>query len=425
MDLMKLVLEKYVFKEVATPFALAMLVMVIIMLIQRMIQITEWVVNRGVPLLRVFQMVCLMLPFFLTIVTPVALLLATLLVVNRLSADSEITVMKAVGISIARLLAPVLVLGVLCTVMTAFLSLYAIPRAAEWTNEMKLEIARTSVRAAIKLKGFVNLGSNLTIYVDAMENETLKGVMIAQTQTEKEKIEGTETVYVFAKQGRMDLDPEHLKNNLQLTDGEIQTSDRNGKIFRSIKFDVFDVKIDLEEKKQGGKVERGSHIELMNIADLDRKKEDLSKRLREVQSSKPQTKATRLAAERYRVALRQIEISRYQKFSLPFACLILALWGIPLGIQPPRTTRHQGIITSIALTMIYYIMVSGGKMMAVKGFMPPFWALWGPNVIVVLSGIFFFHRVLNDRPLPTSVAATWVAEWVARFVDRFQRESRQ
>jgi len=132
LDLMKLVLEKYVFKEVATPFALAMLVMVIIMLIQRMIQITEWVVNRGVPLLRVFQMVCLMLPFFLTIVTPVALLLATLLVVNRLSADSEITVMKAVGISIARLLAPVLVLGVLCTVMTAFLSL---KRNAQRSND--------------------------------------------------------------------------------------------------------------------------------------------------------------------------------------------------------------------------------------------------------------------------------------------------
>jgi len=421
---MKLVLQRYVFKEVATPFALAMLAMVIIMLIQRMIQITEWVVNRGVPLLYVFQIIALMLPFFLTIVTPVALLLATLLAINRLSADSEITVMKATGISVARLFTPVLFLGLLSTVGTAFLSLYIIPRAADWSDTLMKNLTRTSARAAVRVKGFVQLGSRMTLYVDAMEDDTLKGVMLARMGSKKRKnVEGPETVIALAKEGRITSDPDKLVNYLKLEDGQIQTSDWDGKIFRYIKFDTLNVKIDLENADKKGGVERGTDFELMDISTLGRKKEEYAGRLKEIKAKGSKTKSDKMAADRYRVALRQIAISIHQKFSLPFACLILALWGIPLGIQPPRTTRNQGVVTGIMLTMVYYVLVSGGKILAVKGVIPTFWALWGPNLVVMLSGLYFLYRVSNDRPLPFAVATAWVAEKSAVIAGKFRRET--
>ena len=418
---MRRVLERYVFREVAAIFFIAMIVMVTLMLIQSMIQVTEWVVNRGVPIFYVLKMVLLMLPFFLIIVMPVALLLATLLAVNRLSSDSEITAMKAAGFSVARLFGPVVSLGALCTVITVLLSLYAIPTAAEWTEKMKVDLVRISARAGIQVKRFIKMGSGLTVYVDAVENDKLKGVMLAQIDNKNMQTEGPNITMVFAKEGRITPDPELFVNYLHLTDGEIQVSEWDEEIFRSIKFDTFDIKIEVEQERKGKKLERGSYIELMSLAKLKRKEVEYAARLRDAQSTAPRSKTARTAVERYRVALRQIDISRHQKFSLPFACLILALWGIPLGIQPPRTTRHQGVVTSIFLTLVYYFLVSGGKIMAVKGLIAPIWALWGPNIIVVLSGLTFLYRAVNDRPLPLATAAARVAEWAARLAERYSK----
>jgi lipopolysaccharide export system permease protein len=422
---MRLTLERYTFKEVVVPFCLAVLIMVILMLIQRMILVTEWVVNRGVPIIYVLKTLALMLPFFLTLGIPVALLLATLLAVNRLSADSEITAMKAAGISVTSLLPPVIVLGVLCTAATAFLSFFIIPRASEYSKELKN--VRTVARAGLKEKGFVEVGSQFFIYVDSMEKDLLKGVMLARVNSVKKDVEGRDQldeIFIFGKEGHITADPDLPINYLHLDDGEIQTFEKEEKVFRSIKFGSFDFKIDTSKEKTPG-LEGGAAFELMDMTTLEQKKAEITSRLNQVNSADPNDKMAQLAQKRFHVALRQIEIARYQKFSLPFACIILALWGVPLGIQPPRTTRHQGIVTSIFLTLTYYALVSGGKILAVKGFILPFWALWGPNFIVILSGAWLIHRVANDRSLPLSNVTARIAEWGSLLNNKIPREKPQ
>jgi len=422
---MKSILERYTFREVVTPFSLAVLVIVILMLIQRMILITEWVVNRGVPLIYVLQLIGLMLPFFLTLVIPVALLLATLLAVNRLSADSEITALKAAGISVTRLLPPVILLGVLCMAITAFLNFSFIPRAAEYSHKLSVEVARKSARAAINEKGFVQIAPKVVMYVDSMEGDVLKGIMLARFNSKKKNTDASDQIdeiFVFAREGRIALDPHGLEDQLHLTDGEIQTFERDKDVFRSIKFGTFDSRIELnDEKDKSGGIERGTAFEVMDLSTLKKKKVEINDRLNKAKAEPGNDKAAQMARRRFRVAIRQIDIARHQKYSLPFACVILALWGVPLGIQPPRTTRHQGIITSIFLTLAYYVMVSGGKILAVKGFIPAFWALWSPNFIVFISGVWFIYRVANDRPMPLSNATARIAEWGAAVAARFRR----
>lgn len=422
---MRLVFEKYVLKEVAIPFLISILVMMILMLIQRMILITEWVVNRGVPFIYVLQMLGLTMPFFLTIVTPVALLFATLLAVNRMSADSEVIAMKASGMSIARLFVPVLSLGFICALSTAFLTLYGIPRAAEYSDKLKYEIAKKSARAGVMVKDFVKMGPDMTIYVDAIENDTLKGVLLAKTSSKKKKETGPDNIFVFAKEGTIAADSEMLINYLHLKDGEIQILDKKKKSFREIHFGKFDIKIDLTEEQKQDEVERGTMYELMDLQSLGERENELQKKLKELKAVSPQPQNAKAMVDRYKVAIRQIRLSRHQKFALPVACFILALWGIPLGIQPPRTTRHQGIVTSIALTLIYYVLVSGGKILSVKGFIPAPLALWTPNVIVVLTGILFIYLTANDMPLPLTTTAGRIEEWFRSIVEKHNRKSKK
>ena len=341
--------------------------------------------------------------------------LATLLAVNRMSADSEIIALKAAGISIARLFYPVVIIGLLCTLGTGLMTLHIIPRSVEWSEKLKVELVRTSARAGVRVKGFVGMGDMTTLYVDAIEGDVLKGVMLARTASKKKNAEGPNTIFVFAKEGHMTSDPDELINYLRLRDGEIQAADWDGKIFRKISFGAFDVKIDLTKKEKKESVERGTMFELMDLKTLKKREKEIKAKLAELKGKKK----TKAAIERYNVALRQIEISRHQKFSLPIACLILALWGIPLGIQPPRTTRHQGVITSIFLTLTYYVVVTGGKILAVKGHIPASIALWAPNALVVTSGVVFIYLVSNDKPLPLSAAMGRAEEIYSVIAEKF------
>jgi len=420
---MKLLVERYVLKEVAAPFALTMSAMIIIMLIQRMIKITDWVVNRGVPLGYVMKLLALLLPFFLTMITPAALLLATLLAVNRMSSDSEITALKASGISVARLLPPVIFLGALCAIATAFLNLYLIPHSARLTERIKTDLLQSSARTLLSAKSFVPVGSGITIYVDDIKGGVLRGVMVAGSRGGGKG--GAQDISIFAKKGKITSDTKAMANYLRLEDGGIHVSEANNDIFRYISFDEFDMKIDLFESG-GGDIERGSRFVLMGMDALARREGEIKEKLRKLEESTYKGDETaRMARQRYRVALREIGVARHQKLSLPFACLILALWGIPLGIQPPRSSRNQGIVTSIGLTLAYYVLVNGGKMAAVRGYLPPPLAVWGPNAIVMITGSWFLFRVSRDRPIPLSSALERVSEFAMRVRSKFGGDKTQ
>lgn len=409
------ILRRYILREVAAPFGLALLVLVTLLVLQKIIQITDWVVNCGVGLLDMLSLIGLILPYFLVLIIPMALLFATLLAVNRLSADSEITAMKAGGIGIGGLFPPVFALGVLCTALTGFLNLYLVPRAMVWSEKLMFDIARTSARAAVRVKSFRDITPGVTIYVDAIREDVLEGVLISELEGHKIGPSDTGAIFVAAREGRLVSNAADLTNYFLLTDGSIHTTDREGKVYRKIDFGRYDFKISIKQEKEKG-IEKGSQFEVMDLPTLRHKRAEY---LREFnQASAKKDEASIQKARSYSIALAQIGISYHQKFSLPFACLILALWGIPLGIQPPRSTRHQGVVTSIVLSVIYYLLVSGGKIMATRFVIGPAVAVWMPNAVVLASGLEFLRRAARDRPLPLAKIVENITGFFSRIISR-------
>lgn len=410
------ILRRYIFHEVVTLFALALLVLVTLLIIQRIIQITEWVVNRGVGLGTMLSLVVLLLPYFLVIVTPMALLLATLLAVNRLSSDCEIIAIKASGISINSLFPPVLMLGSICTVITLFFTLYLVPQARVWTENIMFDIARSGAKSAVRVKNFHEITPGMVIYVDDVEDDKLKGVLLAQSGSGKNiESKDVESVLVTAREGEFVSDDDKLENYLFLYDGAIHVRGVDGQTYREITFSKYSFKIDIETQRKRG-IERGSEFEVMSIESLRSRYNEYLAKYEE--SSKGSDEISIEKSRAYRTALAQIEVSLHQKFSIPFACLVLALWGIPLGIQPPRASRYQGVVMSIALAILYYLLVSGGKILAARFLVTPAFAMWLPNMVVLVSGIYFLRRAGADKPMPFSETIVNISETVKRFLQK-------
>src|SRR5665647_2869316 len=117
----KRILFLYIVREISSLFLLGIVIFTLVLLMGRLITLTDLVVSHGVPFADVSRMILYLVPSFLVFTIPMAFLLAVLLAFGRLSADNEIVVIKASGISLIQMLPPVIV----CAVVAVLLALGA------------------------------------------------------------------------------------------------------------------------------------------------------------------------------------------------------------------------------------------------------------------------------------------------------------
>ena len=103
-------------------------------------------------------------------------------------------------------------------------------------------------------------------------------------------------------------------------------------------------------------------------------------------------------------------IEFHRRFSLPFACLVFALVGVPLGIQNQRSGKAAGFSVSIGVILAYYVVFSAGKTLGQKGLVPPAIAIWAPDVVFLLFGAYLFRKTaLEQRILLLDLARELIA----------------
>src|SRR5437870_10333760 len=126
------ILHRYVFREILVPFGFGLSVFTGILLIARLLRLIELVVTRGVPALNILRLLGYIMPAFLEVTVPMAMLLAILVAFGRLSADSEMIAMRSSGLSLYQLVQPVAIFVVLAMLATAALSILSRP----WGNRV-------------------------------------------------------------------------------------------------------------------------------------------------------------------------------------------------------------------------------------------------------------------------------------------------
>jgi len=89
-------------------------------------------------------------------------------------------------------------------------------------------------------------------------------------------------------------------------------------------------------------------------------------------------------------------VERQRRLSIPFACLVFAALGIPLGIQPSRAVRSRGFSLSLALIFAYYLLLTLGESLGQRGILPAPVAMWLPNILLAALAVVFFVRAARE-----------------------------
>ncbi len=372
------IIHRYVFREIATPFLLGLSVFTFVLLIARLLKLTELVVNRGLPATIILRLLSYILPAFLELTVPMAMLLAILVAFGRLSADSEIIALRSSGLSLYQLVPPVATVAVLTMVLTALLSIYARPWGNRRLKAALYDIARTRASAGLKPEVFNDEFPGLVIYTDHVDarSDRLLHVLIADERDPQQRNT------IFAREGLMISDRQAQTVTLRLLDGWMHTVDNRDKAEYQTDFRSYDVNLDLRQA----------------LAE-ERKRDDPKEfTLGEL--------ARAIAAKRAKGQPCGPELVEYhRKFSIPAACLVFALVAMPLGIQPARAVKSRAFSTSLALLFVYYIFLSTGQALAERNLLPAVVGLWLPNALFAALGTQLFARALREQP---AIGTDWL-----------------
>jgi len=370
---MKRTISFYLTKEIMGPFFVGLLIFTFIFLMNSILRLTELVVNKGVKLIDILKLILYAMPSFLVFTVPMALLMAVLAALGRLSGDNEITAMKVSGIGIYQLVAPIMIFSLVCSLLTSFVAVYALPWGNSSTRELIFNIARNKVNIGIKERTFNSDFKGLVLYVNeiAVRGEKLKGILVS------EKGETGEPNTIVAREGYLISDPKSLIITLRLIDGKIHRASKDLNTYQEIGFSTYDINLDLGTiiKEQGSFTKEYSE---MSIGELQRKIEELRK------------------GEKSLYHPLQV---LYEKFSVPFACLVFGLIAIPLGIQSRPSSKFWGFILSLVVILIYYVFLTFGQILAKNGEIPLPIALWAPNFFIGILGVYMLYKTANDLPI--------------------------
>ncbi len=378
-------INRYILKEIAVPFGMILSVLTFVLLMGKILQLMDLMINKGIRFLDIAQLMLFLIPSFLMFTIPISLLIAILVGLGRLSGDNEITILKMSGVSLYQLALPVAVAAFAAFLLTAATSLFLVPYGNVAAKNLLFDMAKQKASIGIREKVFIDDFRGILLYAEKIpvHGDFLEGVLVSDNRIIREPST------IIARRAYLVSDPATLAITLRLEDGSIHTVDTGLKNYRKMDFRFYDVRLDLasslsEEKKAGDK----SSTE-MTVAEL---------------SAKLRTRGMKDEA------LRELSIELNKKLTIPLSCLVFALIGLPLGIRAHRSVRARGFTIGLAIVLIYYLLRLSGEALVETGRLSPVVGTWTPNGIFSIVGIFLFYFAARER-------SPWIRRRIRRHED--------
>lgn len=356
-------LDRYVLRELAPPFFVGLLLVTFVLLMNQVLLLADLFIAKGVPAPEAVRILGLLLPSVLVFAAPMAVLMGVLGGLARLSADSEIVALQSLGLGPLRLLRPVLFFGLCGFLLTLPLALIVAPRA----NHAWVKAMAGSVLGRVRLD-----------VVPLEFNETVPDTVFLVRDIDRDGVWHDVFAYLnddparprlaMARAGRIVLFPETRRAVLELSDGVLYSGPPDEPEKDSVtSFARLEEEIDV-----GGLFPSVSSVKRV-------REKDIRELLRDAESL-----ATG-AADLRDVRAHWIEV--HKKFALPFACLVFALLGLPLGVMTGRTGRTGGFSLGLGIILLYYAVLTAGEKAAMDGRVGAFLGMWGPDLVLAAAAI--------------------------------------
>lgn len=359
------VLRNYILKETFGPFILSLLVLTTIMLLGNLVKMVNLVINKGVDLILVLKSFLYLVPFLLAYTIPIACLAAVLLAFGRMSSDNEIVAIRSSGVSIIKLVFPLIVIGFIFSLILLILNDRVIPYSHYAAKKTIKQIGLKNPAAVLEAGTFIDSFSGSIIFIYRIEGNKLYQVRIYQPQGE-----GKPTRTIIAKRGEFVALPEQNKIKLKLMDGTSDEADvKNPEIYYKLNFKTYFMTLDLAKTDSG---------------EISKKPKDMTLKELAVEISKIKSLSIDTAP---------LVIEYHKKISLAFSCLIFILLGFPLAIIVHRRAKSANFVLAFLIVATYYLLLIGFEALSLQNMLSPELSMWAPNMIFGAIALFLNYRL--------------------------------
>jgi lipopolysaccharide export system permease protein len=382
------IIDGYVAREILAPFGLGVLLLTFALVTARLLKLTEMVVNHGVTISVVTSLIGFIMPAFLELTFPMAVLLGVLMGFGRMSGDRELIAARACGISLYRLAMPVMAVALAVYALSSWLAFSVRPWANRHLEERLFALTRTTTSAGLKEKVFNRDFPGLVVYVDTLSpvDGSLRGVMISDARNPAQQNT------IIARRGIMIPDEASKSITLRLFDGSLFGVEADHNSSHVTSFRTYDLNVHPEEG-----------------LDLGRRSPD--------EMSYKQLRHTIAAARAAGQPDYEAEAELASKYTVPFTTILFGLMGVPLGLKPARGGQSERFGLAIALFFLYYSLMRAGEALAQRARVNAFLAMSIPDLIFAMLAIWLFLRSATD----TGDQGRGTGDFLWDLVERFER----
>ncbi len=404
----RLIADRYIAREILGPTVLGFVTYTFFLLLRVVFSLSEQVFVHGLSGGEALRILGASIPHVVVLTIPMSFLFGVLVSLGRMNSDNEIIALQAGGVSLWRIVMPVLMVGLVLAAGNAAITLRIIPKANRNLAELKARyLQRGTGLGQIEARVFHDEFPNVLLYVRDIDRSSgyWKNVLLFD-----QSVAGAERL-VVARRGRLvagnarevaaraasdgrksapgtssptpsGAAPGRSERTTEGSGGDDTDSGSPWLLLEDVVTHQFNPRKPEAYKRDRNRIqlvrlfppEPSGARATFSLGERERTTRQLLQEIRTPSNGSPeQARKRRYAA-----------VELHKRLAIPIACLVFALIGLPLGIGSRSATRGRGFVLSIGLIMVYYVILNHGELLSREGRIPAWLGPWLPNLVLVL-----------------------------------------
>ncbi len=357
------ILARYLFKNLMRPMVYLTMAFTLLFIVGDLMDNASEFMEAGTSPLELGYYYALRLPSMVIMIVPLCLLLAVLYSLSALTRHSEITAMRASGISIYRIVRPYLLMGILCLVFTAVVNEYTGPKFAYRADQFVKNQTHSDEQVYYQQIAFKNPAAGNIWYIQKFDTRDYTMRDIELTQQRKD---GSDLRKYTAEKARW------MDGRWWFENGSVQEYDRQG--------------------NRKGIAEPFQALEMRDLSELP---EDFMGEIKDpaYQSSAELWEYIQTHQFLSPETLTKYEVDFHHRLSMPFVCLIIVMIGIPVGAHTGRKGAFAGIMLALGMFFAFYATQFTMEYLAKQMYLAPWLGPWGALIAFSIIGGIMIHRM--------------------------------
>ncbi len=429
------ILWRHILRVHIVPFIGSVLLIMGIFLLQYLMRYLDQLAGKGLSAAVIVELITLNLAWMLVLAVPMGVLVATLMAFGGLASTNQITAMRASGVSLYRMMAPVFVASIATCYLLFLFNNDVLPDANHRTKVLTSDISHKKPTLTLVPGMFTQLlqGHSILVRKTYEHSNDLEGVTILDYS------KPLLTATITAHRGTISFSPDYRKLIMDLQDGEIhQVNNQSKNQYRIIRFEKHRIVMDAEgfnfqrtEPTDETRGDREMSIQAMerSIDSIEGLQASVERHIASITGKKPEeVAAVRAGIQRstvlsaplqgisqdrsiqqtvrydlnrflqYESDIRKNEVEIHKKYAIPVACIVFIFIGAPLGIISRRGTFGVGASLSLGFFTFYWACLKGGENLADRGIIEPWFGMWVANIVLGILGLYLTIRTARENP---------------------------